>query len=282
MTKKSITGAIGPFDNYCDGYGNPGTSGLHYVSVFKLEIGESIKDMDPVLEDIVAYDRAETRGTYFGQVNMITVSSFNGLNGSIWGYDIAKADTIAKAKMKPIITIKDANHDQIPIYSMDPLFDAGKRLFGTNQQRRFCMIPGAHVGTACKSYAAIGPTYVWGVLAVAIAKDRTKDADLFIEDAGEIKKFKNDHELEHHKSSFVKNTAKSIIRCGEDSNVAFKEIFIGHKIQPIAKNHIGKSLAAAPYVVLAKNAIPNKRKPDDLFKMTVSQWEKSLRLKPLA
>ena len=31
-----INGAIGPFDDYCDGYGNPGSSGTGYVCVLKL------------------------------------------------------------------------------------------------------------------------------------------------------------------------------------------------------------------------------------------------------
>jgi hypothetical protein len=34
-----IKGAIGPFDDYCDGYGNPGASGIGYVSVLKLSTG---------------------------------------------------------------------------------------------------------------------------------------------------------------------------------------------------------------------------------------------------
>jgi len=34
-----VNGAVGPFDSYCDGYGNPGASGLGYISVLTLEIG---------------------------------------------------------------------------------------------------------------------------------------------------------------------------------------------------------------------------------------------------
>jgi histidine decarboxylase len=32
---RAIDGAIGPFDDYCSGYGNPGSSGVGYVSVLK-------------------------------------------------------------------------------------------------------------------------------------------------------------------------------------------------------------------------------------------------------
>jgi histidine decarboxylase len=97
-----IKGAIGPFDDYADGYGNPGTSGLGYISVLKLETGKVKADMDKVLEGIVSYDRAETNGSYIGQINMIAASSFNGLNGLVWGYDIAKHESIANGTLKPL------------------------------------------------------------------------------------------------------------------------------------------------------------------------------------
>ena len=37
--KQVVNGAVGPFDTYCDGYGNPGASGLGYISVLKLSTG---------------------------------------------------------------------------------------------------------------------------------------------------------------------------------------------------------------------------------------------------
>lgn len=37
--KDIVNGAVGPFEIYCDGYGNPEANGLGYVSVLKLETG---------------------------------------------------------------------------------------------------------------------------------------------------------------------------------------------------------------------------------------------------
>ncbi|MBA7712407.1 Histidine decarboxylase proenzyme [subsurface metagenome] len=101
-----VNGAVGPFDSYCDGYGNPGATGLGYISVLTLETGTVASDMDEVLEEIVSYDRAEARGTYIGQINMITASSFNGMNGAVWGYHIVKADSIANNTLKPLFMKK--------------------------------------------------------------------------------------------------------------------------------------------------------------------------------
>ncbi len=132
-----VNGAVGPFDSYSDGYGNPGASGLGYVSVLTLEIGTVISDMDEVLEEIVAFDRAEAGGTYIGQINMITASSFNGINGAVWGYHVAKADAIANNTLQPLFMKKRSDGTEIPVYPVQPLLDAGKRLFGTVGQRRF-------------------------------------------------------------------------------------------------------------------------------------------------
>ena len=87
-----VNGAIGPFDDYCDGYGNPGASGLGYISVLKLSTGTVVKNLDTVLESIVSYDRAEKNDAYAGQINMLAASSFNGINGAVWGYDLARHD----------------------------------------------------------------------------------------------------------------------------------------------------------------------------------------------
>jgi len=149
-----VRGAVGPFDSYCDGYGNPGASGLGYISVLTLEIGTVASDMDEVLEEIVAYDRAEAGGTYIGQINMITASSFNGVNGAVWGYHIAKADAIANNTLQPLFVKKRSDGTEIPVYPVQPLLDAGKRLFGTAGQRRFPLLPGAHVRSAVKSETA--------------------------------------------------------------------------------------------------------------------------------
>jgi histidine decarboxylase len=275
-----VAGAISPFNNYCDGYGNPGSSGLGYISFLKLEIGKVKMDMDPGLEGIVSYDRAETQGAYIGQINMITVSSFNGLNGVIWGYDLAKEEDLANQTKKPLFSKMRKDGKSIPVYSMDSLLDAGLRLRGTNDARRFPPLPGAHVPCATKSETLAGPTSIWCGAALAIAEDRTRDANLFIEDAGHDQKALTEKERDEYLRAFYEKVVDSIIRCGDDSNVKYKEIYIGYKSEWIPKGYVGCSLVCAPYVVLAKNAIPSNKLPKDLLRMTITEWEKSLGLVP--
>ncbi len=276
MKKEDVVdGAIGPFTSYCDGYGNPGSSGLGYISVLKLQTGKVKADMDVVLENIVSYDRAESLGTYVGQINMVAASSFNGLNGAVWGYHLAKEETIANDTIKPLFTKKRSDGVEIPVYSVEPLLDAGKRLFGTAEERRYPLLPGAHVNCAVKDHTVKGPTSVWCAIALAMAEDPTKDSNLFIEDAGDSPDIREGEERAVYLDDLMQNIATSIIRCGDDAGVKYKKIFLGYKTEWIPEGYVGCALTCAPYVVLAKDAVPKGKAPRDMLSMTISEWEKS-------
>lgn len=267
-----VKGAIGPFNKYCDGYGNPGSSGLGYICAMALNIGIVKQDMDKVLEGIVAYDRAETQGeAYFGQINMIAASSFCGLNGALWGYDLAKNEDIASNKVKPLFEVQRHDGKKIPVYSADPLLDSAARLFGSNNQRRFPLLPGAQVICATKEYVATGPKHIWSAIAISIAENRTKDSCLFVEDAGEIA-VENPDGLEKFGDELRRKIAKCAIRCGKDNNALYKEIWISYRIKWIPEGQVGCALVAAPYLVLAKDALPDND-PQKLLNMTISEWE---------
>ncbi len=271
-----VDGAVGPFEEYCDGYGNVGSSGLGYVSVLKLQTGKVKADMDVVLENIVSYDRAESLGAYVGQINMVAASSFNGLNGAVWGYHMAKEESIADSSIKPLFTKTRSDGVEVPVYSVEPLLDAGKRLFGTSQEKRFPLLPGAHVNCAVKDHTVQGPTSIWCAIALAIAEDRTKDSNLFIEDAGDSKEIIEDEQRVAYLDGLMHNIAMSIVRCGDDSGVKYKKIFVGYKTEWIPEGYVGCALTCAPYVVLAKNAVPKGKPASAMLSMKLSEWESSV------
>ena len=269
-----VNGAVGPFAKYCDGYGNKGASGLGYISAMTLDIGMVDQDMDAVLNGIVSYDRAEAQGAYIGQINMIAASSFCGLNGVLWGYDLARADEIASGKTKALFDVVRHDNKKIPVYSADPLLDAAARLFGTKDKRRFPLLPGSHVICATKEYTAPGPKYIWSAIAISIAENRSIDSCLFIEDAGEAA-VENTDDLSAFGDKLLHNIAKCAVRCGEDNNALYKEIWISYRIKWIPEGKVGCALVAAPYLVLAQNAVP-EGKPEELLKMTITDWEKKM------
>ncbi len=275
-----VNGAVSPFGPYCMGYLNPGASGMGYISTMKLSTDiVSMQGLDWGTQGIVSYDRCEKDDAYIGQINMLTASSFCGLNGALWGYDLGVADEIANGTLQPLY-YENQNGGQIPVYPVEPLLDAAMRLFGVDEQRRFPPMPGAHVVCANKSATVKGPTWVWSYIAIAIAADRSYESNLFIEDAGNYDspsgpKVKLLLEINQ------RSVTQSIIMCGQDQDVLFSKIFVGYKYQWVPSGYVGCALTCAPYVVLAQNAIPNGMQASDILGMTISQWEQKLGLPPL-
>lgn len=77
-------------------------------------------------------------------------------------------------------------------------------------------------------------------------------------------------------NNLMEHIATSIVRCGDDSKVKYKEIFVGFKTEWIPEGYVGCALTCAPYLVLAKNAVP-KAGPESMLSMTVSDWEKAVK-----
>ena len=138
---------------FCGGYMEPTATGYTYISAIVLSTGavtvtNDFIPLDEGMENIVSYDRAEKNDAYVGEINMLQASSFNGVNGAIWGYDMAKDPRIGN--MTPFLTL-----GKMPVYSIIPLRDAGRQLFGTNDQRHFPPLKGAHVICAEKSHTSV-------------------------------------------------------------------------------------------------------------------------------
>jgi histidine decarboxylase len=227
--------------------------------------------MDTVLEGIVSYDRAEKNGAYVGQINMIAASSFCGLNGAVWGYDVARHDGLTDGSIKPLMTRRRPNGVDVKVYPVAPLLEAGEALFGSESDRHFPLLPGAHVVCATKEVTTSGPTQVWSAIALSIAADRDHDSSLFIEDVGHGVEGDTEADRVAVLHDRMEHIVDSVLLCGEDQGVEYLEIFIGFKSEWVPEGFVGCALTCAPYVVLAKNAVPDS--PSDLLEMSLSQWQ---------
>jgi histidine decarboxylase len=306
-----VNGAVGAFDPYCMGYMNPGASGHGYISTMKLSVNKvNVKGLDEGTAGIVSYDRCEKDDAYIGQINMGTASSFCGVNGALWGYHLARAEQIAAGKLKPLFTYpgpmypkdeKLPKQGKVPVYPVAPLLDAAERLFGRMDRhgdgqedlRRFPPMPGSHVICANKDSSGAGPGYFWAAIAIAIAADRETQANLFIEDANVIpaSKVTNDDgsvswvptpdQVEAQLAEHLRNVTKSMVLCGQDQDVVYKEIFAGVKFIFADEDEWGCALTCGPYVTLARKAVPSGQPADAIIGMTISEWEGKVGLGPL-
>ena len=131
---------ISPFERYCDGYGNPGASGKGYFIGLTFGIGKTRVEFEhegtSILDEINSFDRAEVEDVNIGQINMVTVSSFCGPIGAIWGYHVLRPKNFTTHKFFPQGHIKGKT-SLIPVYSASSIVDATRALFGTVEQKKF-------------------------------------------------------------------------------------------------------------------------------------------------
>lgn len=273
---------ISPFEQYCDGYGNPGGSGKGYFIGLTFGIGKTKVEFEhegtSILDDINSFDRAEVEDVNIGQINMITVSSFCGPIGAIWGYHVLRPKAFSPHKFFPQAQVKSKN-SIIPVYSASSIVDATRALFGTVEHKKFPLLPGSHVPCAGKSINRKGPVHIYCGFALGIAKNQEQDANLMMEDLGEIPLYIKGTEREGaYRERILRNLANSVLAIGENQNVRYKEIFVEMQDVVVQPGEIGCALVAAPYFTLAQSAIP-KSGIGALAKMDINEWEKAIKRK---
>jgi histidine decarboxylase len=308
-----VEGAIGPFPGHCMGYMNAGASGHGYINVMKLAVAKVNAarldaNMEQIYSEIYSYDRCEVDGAYLGQTNGLTATSFSGMNGAIWGYHLAKAPGIAGRTLSPMFTDLPRDTDSpirpvpVPVYPIGPILEAGERLFGRvdregathHDRRRFPCLPGGHIISANKDAGSHGPVYVWSAIALGTVEDRERDANLFMEDAGVTPaqltsaNGAGEHairpdalEMEELMMEKLRRIARAMVLWGEDRRTPLTAIYAGAKYIYAGPREWGLSLTCIPYLLLARDVIPNGGAPADLLQLTFDEWEAKLGLPPL-
>jgi histidine decarboxylase len=270
----NVNEAISPYENYCDGYGNPGSSGKGYFVGLALGVDKAKLKFNHIgsdrLDGINAFDRAEVSDVNIGQINMINVSSFCGPQGLIWGYHVVqpkKLFTPHSLFPQGVITYRNKS---IPVYSAGSIIDASRSLFGTLDHKRYPLHPGAHIPCAGKNIKREGPANLYCSVGVGIAENSDKNANLIMEDVGEIPFHLNEEEKNTYKSSILEKLAMSILAIGKNQKVRYKEMFVEIRDINVEPGEIGCALVAAPYFTLARRAIP--KKSYNLAEISLQKW----------
>ena len=195
---------------------------------------------------------------------MSVVSSFVGPEGLIWGYDIAKKDTIDLPPYLPPKTIKKRFSGYI-VKNAENLRQALNALFGSNAEKHFPLLPGSHVPCAAKFKFATGPTCLYTAAGIGIPEDRNKNACLLMEDIGQIISVNSSIANAKQKISF--GTINSILEVGKNQHINYRTIFIDVITKEIPTGEIGCALVAVPYFHLAKKAYN-----ENLSKLNLEKW----------
>ena len=258
---------VGPFDRHCCGCGMEPDAA--YVTTPLIGLGTAPLAGDPggsrLLERIVAFDRAEGESANITQTNMVAVSSFNGLQGLLWGYDLV-----------PQAFCPHHLLDDPAVLDAAPLFAATKSLYGTLAEKRFPVAPGQHILCACKTFYHVGPCLLYGALAVGIPEDRSRDADLFMEDHGALETCGGGETPQEQERRALARLIDAVRQVGYNLGVRYSKILAGFRARAVREGEIGCVLTAAPYVRLARNAVPGGD-PCRLACMAPADWEGAVR-----
>jgi histidine decarboxylase len=260
---------VSPFDRYCSASGMQPTDAyvttpLITTGVTPIECSHSGSDL---LDKIIAFDKAEGDFANITQTNMVTVSSFNGLNGVILGYDLLRQD-LARHPL-----IDESQHPHV--YDAAPLFDATRALYGPISDKHFPIAPGQHILCAYKTFYHTGPCVIYGALALAIAEDRELNADLYMEDHGTLTVGHGNTVSSEQQGAVIENLILSVERISHNLGIRYEKVFIGFKYQSVKAGEVGCAITAAPYIHLARHAIPNND-PLRLQEMTLSEWQEQV------
>jgi histidine decarboxylase len=294
-----IDNAVGPYDDYAMGYGNPmGTSGestgTGYIATMKVSVATvEMAGLDWGTQNIVSYDRCEAADANISQINMGTASSFCGLNGALWGLHLAKVpppvgpfattEDLFTSEEMAALTARGVKPSQLECYSGGPLLTAAERLFGhvDRKERRNPPLPGSHIICANKSATVKGPAYAWAFIAIAVPDNPAEAAHLFIEDCDKIVpdgtgKLPTPQQVRALLLERRKSILKSIAMCGDNyQKVTYKTAYIAGKAIYAGPTQVACALACAPYVLLPRNAVKAVTKPHDLANMSIEEWEKA-------
>jgi histidine decarboxylase len=203
------------------------------------------------LDEILAYDRAEAGSAYAGQVNMITVSSFLGPEGLLWGYDVAKVELPPPEFLTAGDLVEFAG---VKVRSGEGLRRAAQVLFGSVTDQRFPFLPGAHVACAGRHRCYAGPTAIYSSIAIGVPEERATSACLFMEDVGQLDWVEDEARHRASRRRLLLDIVRSVVEIGKNQHIRYREIIADVTVSTVAAGEVGCALVAAPYFKLAGRA----------------------------
>ncbi len=248
-----------PYERSCAGYTHRGPYVLAIHVAAASVAAEGITSEN--LRRICAFDAAEVSETNVGQLNAMTVSSFSGPNGLIWGYHLARAS----AANDPLFLLHQPERP-VPVYSADPLLRATRSLFGTVHHPRFPIFPGSHTPVALKDVYHTGPGWVYAVAAIGIVEEGNDRANILMEDVGAgVGNTPDERDL-------MKQCARSTQVVARQQGSRLKEVFVAVRSHAVQEGQTGCALTFLPYIHLAAAAVPGKD-VERLKAMDLASWE---------
>ncbi len=266
-TMKTANGAyVSRFDGYCEGASDPS----RYVVLLNAAAAKVPArfggPLSGTLDEIVAFDRAEVARMNMGQINLIEVSSFCGPGGLIWGYDLARSESL---RSEPLFDLSDGDR-RVPVFEGRFLAEAAGCLLGTTDRRMFPLRPGTLCPAAFRSAVCRGPGIACTAFGIGITADRSSAARIFMEDGGAAG-LGTAADKDRRRLEWAERVAGSILAVAANQRQTCTEIFVLYDEIEVGEGEVGCALSLVPYVKVAKRAIPRKGM-ERLKTMRLGEW----------
>lgn len=231
----ALPGLFGEFEFECSG-----AQSTPYVTVPAISVGRAkmnVPNFPSGLERIAAYDAAEASGPNLGQTNMIRVSSFNSPRGFIWGHDLCST------KSEEI-----KGQFDLPVFSLEPILRAGEMLLGSSANPGLRISPGELLPCAYKDSYYYGTGHGVASIGIAIAKNRERDADLFLEDHRHAK-----IGFDHSQSEeLILEYIRAVIAVSSAQGTEYDRLYFSYRVADVLPAELTCLLTAIPYIKLPR------------------------------
>ncbi len=294
-----LSHCAGPYGQHCAGWFGPAHHPYLAAPVLAIGVSRVSAAVGGVstADEIRSFDAAEVAEAYLGQTNAIAVSSFCGPHGLIWGLDLVPAAGLnrqhplapplmpsagqrsggqshccgvlpQKSGQSPSSLSVSSDARQVAVLDLDPLLQASRSLFGTVDGRRFPLWPGSHVPTALRTFCDKGPAHLFSAIAIGVPADRRRDARCFVEDVGTLPSDGND---DQRRAAALQRLVSTVLRVAEQQRIVLESVYCGVRDRVLARGEFGCALAAIPYFLLAKHAVPGAD-PASLADCSLLDW----------
>jgi histidine decarboxylase len=238
---------IGPFDHYCAGCPLHPEAAYVVAPILATAAVPRQSSRSLLLDQIIAFDKAEAAEANLTQTNLIQVSSFCGPQGLLLGYDLFPQPLVVHPGIPP---------DAFPfvVYDVSPLLTASKTLLGTVEEPHFPIRPGQHVLCAYKVGYAEELCTQYAALAIALPENRNTQADLIMEDHGVLLTV-GENAADVWQRNIMTGLLQSIDHIGANLHVRYVRVFVGLRGHCLKSGEVGCALTAASYLHLATEAL---------------------------
>lgn len=252
---------LGPYASYCAGA--PCSPGSSYVAAPIVSFGCCPVGASRGLDQIVAFDYAESEWARLTQTNLIRVSSFCGPRGALLGRDLLPTST------RPCSLLARSG-----AWDGRGLLLASRALLGCRQRPGFSIAPGEHVLSAYKTAYAEGPCLLVAGIAIAVPRDRLRHAVLFMEDHASHPSSCEPCSVQQEMAAQLWGACRQV---GQNLDCTYQGVYLAIRSRAVPGAALGCSLTAIPYLLLARQVVPSTG-AERLTELSPRAWRREVGL----